>query len=164
MNHFVFSAKKRLIRYYVTMACCLPLAVLADASGTIESKTKNALPQASQQQLERGKRAYQRFCSLCHGSKLQGQPNWRKRKPDGKLPAPPHNGEGHTWHHPDNFLFGIIKYGLVPPYAPPGYQSDMPAWKDVLSDSDIWAIIAYIKSRWPEDKLQYQKQITAKSH
>ena len=27
------------------------------------------------------------------------------------LPAPPHNETGHTWHHPDEMLFAITKYG-----------------------------------------------------
>jgi hypothetical protein len=28
-----------------------------------------------------------------------------QRKPDGKLPAPPHDASGHTWHHADAQLF-----------------------------------------------------------
>lgn len=166
IDRMVLPARQFCFRRYFLLACCFPLTVLADSSDSVESQTNNSGGNQVTQhkQLDRGQRVYQRFCSLCHGTNLQGQPNWRKRKPDGKLPAPPHNGEGHTWHHPDNFLFGITKYGLVPPYAPPGYQSDMPAWKDTLSDNDIWAVITYIKSRWPKDKLQYQQQITAQSH
>jgi len=109
--------------------------------------------------LKRGELVYQRFCSLCHGARLEGQKNWRTRKPDGKLPAPPHDETGHTWHHPDELLFGITKQGMVPPYAPPDYKSDMPAWGDTLSDDDIWAVIAYIKSRWPEETRKIQADI-----
>jgi mono/diheme cytochrome c family protein len=51
-------------------------------------------------------------------------------------------------------LFGITKHGLVPgKYAPPKYQSDMPAFAGQLSDEDIWAVFAFIKSTWP-DKIQ----------
>jgi len=164
-NHSITNAFGRFFRDYVILACCFPFAVLAGNSESTESQTNNSGSTlvTQQKQLERGQRVYQRFCSICHGSKLQGQPNWKKRKPNGKLPAPPHNADGHTWHHPDNFLFGITKYGLVPPYAPPGYQSDMPAWKDVLNDNDIWAVINYIKSGWPKEILQHQQQITAQS-
>ena len=35
----------------------------------------------------------------CHGANLEGQPNWRQRRADGLLPAPPHDETGHTWHH-----------------------------------------------------------------
>jgi len=64
------------------------------------------------------------------------------------MPAPPHDDSGHTWHHPDHVLFGITKKGLVPPYAPQGYLSDMPAFGDKLSDDEIWAVLAYMKTRW----------------
>jgi mono/diheme cytochrome c family protein len=87
-------------------------------------------------------------CAACHGVKLEGQPDWRRRLPNGRLPAPPHDESGHTWHHPDSVLFGITKNGLLPPYAPTGYESDMPAFGDKLADEEIWAVLAYIKSRW----------------
>lgn len=115
------------------------------------------------QQVKRGEIIYKRFCSLCHGNNLQGQANWRIRKPNGKLPAPPHDEAGHTWHHADNLLFGIIKYGLVPPYGPKNYQTDMPAWGDTLKDNDIWAVLAYIKSRWPIETRKIQADINKDS-
>ncbi len=59
-------------------------------------------------------------------------------------------------------LFGIIKRGLVPPYAPADYVSDMPAFGSVLSDSEIAAVLAYVKSRWPEEQRAYQAEMTAK--
>lgn len=110
-------------------------------------------------QVQRGRLIYKRFCSLCHGVNLEGQANWRIRKPDGKLPAPPHDESGHTWHHPDDMLFGIIKQGLVPPNAPLDYKSDMPAWGGTLKDEDIWAVLAYIKSRWPAETRRLQEDI-----
>lgn len=113
----------------------------------------------NQTQTKRGEFIYQRFCALCHGKKLEGQTNWRIRKADGKLPAPPHDETGHTWHHDDQLLFNIIKYGLVPPYGPKNYASDMPAWGETLKDEDIWAVLAYIKSRWPEETRKIQEEI-----
>jgi len=118
---------------------------------------------SNKKQVQRGQLVYKRFCSLCHGTNLQGQPNWRKRKPDGKLPAPPHDETGHTWHHPDDVLFGIVKQGLVPPYAPDNYRSDMPAWGGTLEDEDIWAVLAYIKSRWSEETRKIQAEINRDS-
>ncbi|MEX2240021.1 MAG: c-type cytochrome [Burkholderiales bacterium] len=95
-----------------------------------------------------GERVYAQQCAACHGARLEGQPNWRSRLPSGRLPAPPHDETGHTWHHPDQMLFAITKNGLVPPYAPAGYESDMPAFAGKLADEDIWAVLAFIKSRW----------------
>ncbi len=102
------------------------------------------------QQVSRGLEVYRAHCAACHGIKLEGQPNWRERLPSGRLPAPPHDASGHTWHHPDRQLFDITKHG-VERYAPPGYRSDMPAFGGRIADADIWAVLAYIKSTWPAE-------------
>ena len=133
--------------------------VLAIPPVSVASTAIKADPNNTQQ-VKRGKLIYQRFCSLCHGKNLEGQANWRTRKANGKLPAPPHDETGHTWHHADDLLFGITKYGLVPPYGPKNYLSDMPAWGSTLKDDDIWAVLAYIKSRWPADKQKIQAEIS----
>jgi len=100
-----------------------------------------------------GEKVYLQHCSSCHGARLEGQPNWRQHLPNGRLPAPPHDESGHTWHHPDFVLFAITKNGVVPPYAPPGYESDMPAFAAKLSDEEIWAVLAYLKSHWTSAEL-----------
>ena len=109
----------------------------------------------------RGERVYAEHCASCHGAKLEGQPNWRSRQPNGRLPAPPHDETGHSWHHPDRVLFAITKNGLVPPYAPKGYESDMPAFAGTLSDAEIWAVLAYLKSHWTSPEvLEAREQMT----
>ena len=50
-------------------------------------------------------------------------------------------------------LFAIVKNGLVPPYAEPGYQSDMPAFGARLSDDEVWAVLAFVKSHWTTREL-----------
>jgi mono/diheme cytochrome c family protein len=113
-------------------------------------------------QVARGKLVYDQHCASCHGAKLEGQPNWHEKLPTGRMPAPPHDASGHTWHHPDPVLFGITKHGLVPgKYAPPGYQSDMPGFGGVLTDEGIWAVLAYIKSTWPPGVRNAQLEMTA---
>lgn len=105
----------------------------------------------------RGKVVYAEQCASCHGANLEGQPNWRKRLPNGRLPAPPHDHTGHTWHHSDRQLFEMIKSstaGLMP-----GYETDMPAYKDVLSDADIWAVLSFIESTWPAEIRERQQRM-----
>ncbi len=96
-----------------------------------------------------GQRFYDLACASCHGKNLEGQPNWQSPLPAGGLPAPPHDESGHTWHHPDEILFRITKLGGAAE-APAGFKSNMPAFSGVLTDEQIWATLAYIKSRWPE--------------
>ena len=100
-------------------------------------------------QVALGVSVYRFNCGVCHGATLQGQPNWRSRKAAGKLPAPPHDETGHTWHHSDEQLFRLTKLGLKPPLAPEDYLSDMPAFDGVLTGEQIWAVLAFIKSTWP---------------
>ncbi|KAA0571895.1 c-type cytochrome [Azospirillum sp. Sh1] len=113
-------------------------------------------------QVARGKMVYAEQCASCHGSRLEGQTNWQSRKADGRLPAPPHDATGHTWHHPDEDLFRITKQGIAA-FAPPGYSSDMPAFGGKLSDADIWAVLAFIKSSWPEDIRRRHAAISERS-
>ncbi|MFC4346537.1 c-type cytochrome [Kordiimonas lipolytica] len=97
-----------------------------------------------------GRKVYQAQCAACHGVNLEGQPNWRERKPNGRLPAPPHDETGHTWHHPDAVLFALTKYGPATVVGDESYQSDMPAYEGILTDREILATLSYIKSRWPD--------------
>ena len=65
-------------------------------------------------QVALGKSVYDGRCASCHGARLEGQPNWQEKLPSGRMPAPPHDASGHTWHHPDSMLFGMTKLGLIP--------------------------------------------------
>ena len=113
----------------------------------------------NKQQVAMGQTLYDEHCAGCHGVNLEGQPNWRKRGDDGRLPAPPHDDTGHTWHHPDQMLFEIVRDGMVPPHAPDNYVTDMRGWGGELSDEEIWAILTYIKSRWSAESQRVQKDI-----
>lgn len=96
-----------------------------------------------------GRSIYGKECASCHGVNLEGQQKWQTRLANGKLPAPPHDASGHTWHHSDRVLFDITKRG--PAAYPSGYPTDMPAFGDRLSDKQIAAVLAYIKSSWPTE-------------
>jgi len=108
------------------------------------------------EQVALGKYIYTGHCAECHGVNLEGQPNWRRRLPTGNYPAPPHDETGHTWHHPNQRLFETVKYGWQR-FAPPRYQSKMQAFKNVLIDEEIWAVLSYIKSRWPASIREQQE-------
>jgi len=101
-----------------------------------------------------GRNLYGQHCASCHGAALEGQPNWQVALPNGRMPAPPHDATGHTWHHADDELFTITRNGLAA--VVPGYESDMPAFAGVLSDEEIRAVLAFIKSTWPQRERQYQ--------
>lgn len=136
-------------------------AALLYFNGGHENAAQVFISPSSLERVATGKAIYGTHCAACHGANLEGQPAWRQRLPNGRLPAPPHDQTGHTWHHPDAVLMEIVKNGLVPgKTAPEGYESDMPAYGKVLSDEEIIAVLAYIKSTWPSDVLEMQKTVT----
>lgn len=109
--------------------------------------------------VETGGEVYAESCASCHGAKLEGQANWRRRTEDGRMPAPPHDDNGHTWHHADRDLFTITKLGVGA--VVPGYESDMPAFEGTLSDAEIAAVLAFIKTSWSERQRRSQAEVTA---
>ncbi|MCW5634380.1 MAG: cytochrome c [Rubrivivax sp.] len=98
-----------------------------------------------------GEKVYAAQCASCHGANLEGQPNWKVPGPDGRLPAPPHDATGHTWHHPDDLLFRITKFGVAKAANLKDHPSAMPAYEGVLGDEEIVAVLSWIKSRWPAE-------------
>lgn len=82
----------------------------------------------------RGERLYYTFCASCHG--VDGRGSWRAalfliRPGDLTRAAEPR----------DRYLFDIIEHGGAP-FGRPG----MPAFGAQLSDADIQALVAYVKT------------------
>ena len=107
---------------------------------------------------ERGAELYNTYCLTCHAGATGGS----------MMDIPPrHNANGHTWHHPDCQLVDTIFNGSgemgVMMRRMMGATEDtpaMPAWKGVLSEDDVAAILAYVKSWWTEGQFQLQAQAT----
>lgn len=120
------------------MVCRTTLAVLCVLSAPVQAETGAAL--------------YAAHCAACHGANLEGEPDWRSPKEDGTYPAPPHNAEGHTWHHDDRMLFDYVSRGgqAVLDDMEVSFRSGMPAFAGVLSDAEIREVLAFIEASWPE--------------
>ena len=108
-----------------------------------------------------GKTIYEARCATCHGARLEGQPRWRERDAAGRFPAPPHDASGHTWHHPDDLLFKLTKYGVAKASNLKDYESDMPAFEGVLTDAEIVAVLSWIKSQWPPEVRRNQEEMNS---
>lgn len=106
-----------------------------------------------------GRDIYVENCASCHGANLEGQPDWQRRLDNGRMPAPPHDETGHTWHHSDRNLFIVTRGGVGA--VVPGYESDMPAFGEALTDDEIADVLAYIKSTWPERQREFQAEVSA---
>lgn len=144
-----------------TVAAIALVPVVAFIGGIGQQPLSGRADPTDSHQVALGERVYREHCAACHGTDLEGQPDWQSRRPDGRLPAPPHDEAGRTWHHADEVLFRITKYGVSE--LVPGYESDMPAYADPLTDEEIWAVLAFIKSRWPPDIRARQADINRRS-
>ena len=105
------------------------------------------IDKTSRAQNSLGKELYQANCAFCHGDELQGQPHWDKTYIEGKRPAPPLNASGNIALLSNRELFEITKYGGQP-FAPPNYINEMPAFEMLLKDSQIWAILAFLRAEF----------------
>lgn len=142
-------AKRRVV-LAVGAAAVVVAAVLVVMSWPSGTRSNRLRPEDSRL-LALGQNVYAAQCAACHGQRLEGQPNWRERGADGRLPAPPHDASGHTWHHADEVLFRITKYGVAKAANLKNYESAMPAYEDRLSDEEIVAVLSWIKSTWPPE-------------
>lgn len=106
-----------------------------------------------------GQTVYTTYCIACHGENGQGQFPDAPMQPDdtGRIGAPPHNETGHTWHHEDELLIQIIREGGM---GLPELFYPMPPFGGILSDEQITAVIAYIKTLWTPEQVESQKART----
>lgn len=108
----------------------------------------------SSTQLERGRNVFSQNCAVCHGSEAEGTvTDWKTRLADGSLAPPPLNGSAHAWHHPQEMLLRVINYGGE------SFGGNMPAFDDVLEESDKLAVIAYFQGFWSDEIYQQWMQM-----
>lgn len=108
----------------------------------------------SAEELAQGKTFYDQYCAACHGIDGEGQPGWQRPDADGVYPAPPHTGEGHTWHHPDDVLLDIIAHGGSMP------NSAMPGFADHLTEEEMRLVLAYLKTFWGPEEVEFQREVS----
>lgn len=145
--------------HHGAFSLALIAASLLALAGCAPARPEAGIDPTDAAQVARGEAIYHQHCAACHGAELEGQPDWRRRLPNGRLPAPPHDDSGHTWHHSNAELIAMTRYGMVPPLAPEGYQSDMPAYDGVLDDDEIRAVLAFIQSTWSDEVIALRRRM-----
>lgn len=139
--------------------CAIAAAVVLITAVVLSPNTSQADHELEGRDIARGEVLYQDNCAACHGINLEGQANWQVPNADGTLPAPPHDASGHTWHHDNQLLFDYTLMGGKGALAMRGisdFNSGMPAFGGVITDAEIWDVLAFIRSRWPENVQEAQ--------
>lgn len=97
---------------------------------------RNPLPN-DEQSMRRGAAVYAQNCAACHGATGAGD------GPVGKaLNASPANlawGSGINMMREDPYLYWTVEEGGAP------VGSAMPAFKRILSEKDVWAVVTYVQ-------------------
>lgn len=148
---------KRPITFYFLFSVVLLTACASAPSGVeINGTLVPPVPTLDAAQITRGAELYRTYCAECHGGNLEGQPNWKQPLATGARPAPPHNNDGHTWHHSDALLLYMTAQGSAA-FDP---NSAMLGFADKLTEDEQRAILEYIKSHWGQREREYQWWIT----
>jgi mono/diheme cytochrome c family protein len=150
--------RERFMTVALVIAVTITAATMAWERFTAEWLAEDADPQRAAQ-VRLGEAVYGRACVACHGQRLEGQAGWEEVLPEGGRKAVPLDRTGFAWRKSDVELAQIVKYGGQP-FSPAGYRNDMPGFDGQLSDAEIWAVIAFIKSKWPQPFRDRQKEIS----
>lgn len=91
---------------------------------------------------ELGQRVYYQNCVACHGDRLEGDGHYAH----GLDPAPiDFSDPGTIAQLTESFVFWrIAKGGPGLPAEGAPWNSAMPAWEELLSEEEIWAVILYL--------------------
>jgi mono/diheme cytochrome c family protein len=117
---------------------------------TVRGKGDRSPFDATDEDVARGKKAFGSYCTTCHG--LDGQ-NTGVPFADRMAPPVPSLASKAVQQYTDGQLHWIIQNGIFP--------SGMPASKDLLSDEEIWEIVAYVRHLPPKGSLGQPKVYSA---
>jgi mono/diheme cytochrome c family protein len=115
-------------------------AAMMGAMPAAYARLSNPLPQTAAT-VEHGARVYAANCESCHGVTGFGD------GPAGRTLSPPPANLAWLSRMPMSRWDSLMYWTVAEGGAPVG--SAMPAFKQSLSDKDIWSVIAYIQARLP---------------
>lgn len=114
----------------------------AQGGGTVTSPASAIAPAGSstgdtldREKMVAGAQIFVTNCTECHGEQAEGT-----------VDGPPLNSSGQAFTRSDNELLEIIRTG----------RDEMPAWNDQLSDSEIDAVLYFVKRQWTAEQRQQQ--------
>ena len=142
------------IRRFTLLPVAL-LSLLAASCGPLERESETA----TVDDLDLGEELYREHCEVCHGGETGG---------DIADVPPPHNEQGHTWHHGDceNLRMvvegnGEMRQGMLIQQGVPEEDAVMPAFEGSLSEDEAMAILNFIKTWWTDDQREHQERVTS---
>ena len=108
--------------------------------------------------LQAAQEQYNLRCAHCHGYSGEGeiQVSAVDTLALGMKVVPPHDRTGHTWMHPGQLLIQLIQQGAPNPL----YRFQMPSYGEVMTEDEIWQVLAYISLWWTDSQREHHQSIT----
>lgn len=106
--------------------------------------------------IDRGAQLFEQHCSVCHGPRGQGHPDWQTPS-DRFAAAPPLDGTGNDWKRSRAELAATIKNGVQ---LKDGTEV-MPRWRGRMSDQEVEDIVTWLQSLWAPEV--YDKWLKAQA-
>ncbi len=103
-------------------------------------------------QVALGRTLYRQHCSYCHGIDREGHEDWQPGTQVAAGLPTALDERSPSVDRSDRQIFEWIRYGGQP-FLPAGVRSQMPAFEFNLTEAQVWAVVAYLKNRWPEEVL-----------
>jgi mono/diheme cytochrome c family protein len=97
------------------------------------AKSVDVPPRFTAAQVERGFCRYETHCVACHGAPAVARQDWVS----GLEPQPPYLLDASQTFRPRE-LFWIVRNGIK--------MTGMPAWKNSLSDAQVWEVVAWLEA------------------
>lgn len=135
-----------LLRKYIKLYFALLLVLSSCGQNSDSPKTRTPIPEkkaavsARQGDPEKGKLIYDKYCFYCHGREGRG---------DGAIgiAVTPHPadfvGDKRKMAKSDDELIESIAEGIRREVG--SEEMAMPRWKDILSEQDMWNVLAYVR-------------------
>ena len=108
--------------------------------------------------LELGQELYREHCEACHGGESGGSID--------DVP-PPHNEQGHTWHHGDCENLRMVMEGnrevrqnMLIQQGVSEEDAVMPSFQGTLSEEEAMAVLNFIKTWWTDEQRAHQERAT----
>lgn len=140
------SARHMIVGLAIAFTAVLGGAVvswMADSGHLMGDRWVEATPK----QVQDGELVYATTCAACHGDARTAPPGWRPTL--GGVAPPPRSADRTALGSTDRYLVSIIRDGSAAVHADPT-RNRMPPFRDVLSNREVHAVVAYLKTRWPD--------------
>jgi len=136
MNLVIRNVSLCVVPVVVALVAAAAIAQTTVVGGTPEGAQMKSPVSATEESVAAGRAVFMAKCAACHGERGDGHGKgvgeYGPRPADLTRPS-------YTYGTADGDVFDVIKYGVEPRLA-------MPGWDGLISDTDVWNVVNYLRT------------------